>query len=122
MQAARPDWCPIPQDFIPTPHMDDEAQLRCLCRTMEMNRAFEHDGFVPVMHISRQLARYLEEFTTSAALTRKERVALGGMAPNLLRTPRAMPYADILSTLVPVTCPECDLSDPRGQCAGVAGR
>lgn len=99
VQAAQPDWYPIPQDFIPTPHMDDEAQLRCLCRTMEMNRAFEHDGFVPVMHISRQLARYLEEFTTSAALTRKERVALGGMVPNLLRTPRAMPYAEILSGL-----------------------
>ncbi|MCX7790574.1 MAG: hypothetical protein N2378_08030, partial [Chloroflexaceae bacterium] len=37
--------------------------------------------------------------TRSAALTQKERVALGGMGPNLLRKPRAMPYADILNGL-----------------------
>lgn len=99
VQAAQPDWHPIPQDFIPLPAMDDAAQLRCFDRTMEMNRAFAHDGFVPVMHIGRHLPKYLEEFARSAALAQKERIALGGMVPNLLRAPRAMPYADILRGL-----------------------
>lgn len=99
VREARPDWYPIPQDFIPIPRMDDEAQLQCLRRTMDMNLAFEHDGFVPVMHISRQLARYLDEFNKSEQLLRKDRVALGGIVPNLLRKPSAMPYADVLRSL-----------------------
>jgi len=33
---ARPDWRPIPQDFIPTPTMTLEEQQRCFTRTMGM--------------------------------------------------------------------------------------
>lgn len=102
VQAAKPDWYPIPQDFIPTPRMDDETQLSCLRRTMEMNIAFEHDGFVPIMHVSRHLATYIDEFNKSEQLAQKDRVALGGIVPNLLRKPSAMPYADVLKSLLQV--------------------
>lgn len=102
VQAAKPDWYPIPQDFIPTPTMDDEAQLLCLRRTMEMNLAFAYDGFVPVMHVSRHLATYIDGFTQSKQLAQKDRVALGGIVPNLLRKPSAMPYADVLKSLLRV--------------------
>ncbi len=102
VQAAKPDWYPIPQDFIPTPRMDDETQLSCLRRTMEMNIAFEHDGFVPVMHISRHLATYIDEFSKSKQLVQKDSVALGGIVPNLLRKPSAMPYAEVLKSLLQV--------------------
>lgn len=99
VQEAKPDWYPIPQDFIPTPKMDDETQLTCLRRTMEMNLAFEHDGFVPVMHVSRHLTQYIEEFNQSEHLVQKDHIALGGIVPNLLRKPSAMPYANILRSL-----------------------
>src|SRR5438445_5677050 len=55
---ARPDWWPIPQDFIPTPKMTLEDQRCCFTRTMEMNLAYQHDGYVPVIHISRFLTEY----------------------------------------------------------------
>jgi 7-cyano-7-deazaguanine tRNA-ribosyltransferase len=97
--AAQPDWYPIPQDFIPVPQMDDTAQIACLQRTMDMNRAYQHDGFVPVIHISRQLNVYLEELLGHKQLSQKERIALGGIVPNLLRMPKAMPYADVLRSL-----------------------
>lgn len=99
VEGAKPDWYPIPQDFIPTPQMDDEAQFLCLRRTMDMNLAFEHDGFVPVMHVCRQLSTYIEEFNRSEQLTQKRQVALGGIVPNLLRKPSAMPYSDVLKSL-----------------------
>ena len=57
---ARPDWYPIPLDFIPSPSMDRVTQQRCFERTMEMNRAYQHDGFVPVAHVG----PFLEAFTT----------------------------------------------------------
>lgn len=99
VQHAQPDWYPIPQDFIPIPKMDDSAQIECRRRTMDMNRNYEHDGFVPVIHVSRQLDTYLEEFQDNQRLSQKERVALGGIVPNLLRMPQAMPYADVLHSV-----------------------
>lgn len=90
VKATRPDWYPIPQDYIPTPKMSDEDQLDCLNKTMQVNVEFSHDGFVPVVHISRQLTRYLSQFQAEERLSGKEKVALGGIVPNLLRMPKAM--------------------------------
>lgn len=99
VQAARADWYAIPQDFIPTPQMTDDEQARCLDRTMQMNRAYSYDGFVPVVHISRHLQTYLEQFEDDAALRDKPRVALGGIVPNLLRAPKAMGYDAVLESV-----------------------
>lgn len=99
IEQARPDWYAIPQDYIPTPFMSDEEQLACLRRTMEMNRSFHHNGFVPVIHISRHLKEYLNEFLADMQLNNKPDVALGGIVPNLLRAPKAMAYADILTSV-----------------------
>jgi hypothetical protein len=99
VQAARPDWWPIPQDFIPTPRMRIDAQQRCLDRTMNVNLKYKHDGFVPVMHVSRVLEKYLDRFRRHPPLVAKPRVALGGIVPNLLRASKAIPYADILSAV-----------------------
>ena len=33
VEQAKPDWYAIPQDYIPTPQMDDDEQLECLERT-----------------------------------------------------------------------------------------
>jgi 7-cyano-7-deazaguanine tRNA-ribosyltransferase len=99
IQQARPDWWPIPQDFIPTPQMTKDAQQDCLQRTMANNLRYEQDGFVPVIHISQVLAEYVRDVTASPMLSRKSRIALGGIVPNLLRAPKAMPYADILASV-----------------------
>lgn len=96
---ARPDWYAIPQDFIPTPLMTDEEQSDCLQQTMAMNRDYQHDGYVPVIHISRYLRTYLEQFLSDERLCMKPAVALGGIVPNLLRAPKAMPYADVLNSV-----------------------
>ncbi len=96
---ARPDWWPIPQDFIPSPHMTIEEQQRCLDRTMSMNLAYQHDGYVPIIHISRVLEQYIVEIGASPNLTTKPRIGLGGIVPNLLRAPKAMPYGQVIHSL-----------------------
>jgi hypothetical protein len=96
---ARPDWWSIPQDFIPTPKMTAEEQKRCFMRTMEMNLAYQHDGYVPVIHISRFLGEYTAAVRAQKGLSLKPSIALGGIVPNLLRTPKALPYIEILDSL-----------------------
>src|SRR6266511_2516126 len=86
VRRARPDWDTIPEDYIPTPHMDDAQQLKCLRRTMDVNRVYRHDGYVPVVHISRHLDEYLRQFKADKRLRSKPAVALGGIVPNLLRS------------------------------------
>lgn len=96
---AQPDWWPISQDFIPTPQMTKEGQLDCLRRTMANNLTYEQDGFVPVIHISQVLGEYVREVVASPMLSRKPSIALGGIVPNLLRAPKAMPYTEILASV-----------------------
>jgi len=99
VEQAKPDWHAIPQDFVPTPFMTDAEQLNCFHQTMEINREYRHDGYVPVIHISRYLSDYLKAFLTDKHLCRKGKVALGGIVPNLLRAPKAIPYANVLDSL-----------------------
>lgn len=99
VQKASPDWYAIPQDYIPTPLMNDAEQMNCLVRTMEVNQAYRHDGYVPVIHISRHLNEYLDQLQADERLSSKPRVALGGIVPNLLRMPKAMTYDDILESV-----------------------
>ncbi len=97
--AARPDWCPIPQDFIPTPKMTQDEQEKCFLRTMEINIGYQKNGCVPVIHISRFLEKYVDAIQASEGLAAKPAIALGGIVPNLLRAPKALPYNKILADL-----------------------
>jgi 7-cyano-7-deazaguanine tRNA-ribosyltransferase len=96
VREARPDWYPIPQDYIPTPGMTDAEQLHCLTRTMDVNRQYHLDGYVPVIHVGRHLGQYLAELHADDYLRVKPIVGLGAMVPNLLRAPKAMAYGDVL--------------------------
>ncbi|HZU14972.1 MAG TPA: hypothetical protein VFB58_19215 [Chloroflexota bacterium] len=98
--AARPDWYPIPRDYIPTPGMPADQKHACFTRTMEVNRAYEHDGYVPVIHIGEYLETYTTAICEHPKLAGKPAMALGGIVPNLLRTKQAMAYADILTGLL----------------------
>ena len=94
---ARPDWYPIYQDFIPAPMMTLAEQRDCLARTMAVNRDHTDNGAVPVIHISRVLGEYVAAMRQHSGLMAKPALALGGIVPNLLRAPKAMPYAEILA-------------------------
>lgn len=102
VQRAKPDWRPIRFDAIPSPGMSWQAQAACFRRTMAMNRSYQHDGYVPVVHVGRYLKKYIEEIHGSPRLAGKTCIALGGLVPNLLRTPKAAAYADILDDLLTV--------------------
>ncbi len=93
---ARPDWYVIPQDYIPSPKMTDAEQLICLKKTMAVNKNYTHDGFVPVIHISRFLDEYLRMFVADKRLTRNLTLGLGGIVPNLLRAQKAMSFQKVL--------------------------
>jgi hypothetical protein len=96
VEAARPDWKPIPQDFIPSPSMSRQKQRGCFDKTMRVNLSYQHNGYVPVVHIGAHLLQYTAEVRSDRKLSRKPAIALGGIVPNLLRKPKAMAYSDIL--------------------------
>lgn len=100
VETAKPDWRPVPRDFIPAPAMTDDEQQSCLQRTMEVNKDFQHDGFVPVVHISRVIDQYISEIKANEKLVAKPRLAIGGIVPNLLRAPKAIPHQEILQNLI----------------------
>src|SRR2546423_314577 len=99
VEHAHPCWKPVPRDFIPTPNMSLVEQRLCLNRTMRVNRSFQHDGYVPVAHISRVLDEYVIRIKAHSRLAAKPHVALGAIVPNLLRASKAMPYKYVLDSL-----------------------
>ncbi len=99
VREAKPDWYPIPQDYIPTPKMTPHEQQQCLERTMDMNYDYEHNGFVPVIHISRVLDSYIYLVNQNVKVAAKPFIALGGIVPNLLRAPKALSHDTILENL-----------------------
>lgn len=96
VRRAMPDWHPIPQDYIPHPTMTLDEQRACLTRTMEVNRRFHDDGYVPVVHISQVIDEYVAAVQADNQLADKPRLGLGGIVPNLLRMPKARPYGEVL--------------------------
>lgn len=117
--AAAPDWYAIPQDYIPAPRMSDDEQLECLIRTMQVNQSYRHDGYVPVIHISRHLDEYLRQLLTDEQLIQNKReVALGGIVPNLLKMPKAMKPENVLDKVRQV---RTELADKELHVFGVGG-
>lgn len=102
VEAAEPDWKPIPQDYIPFPSMSPQRQRGCFDKTMRVNLKYQHNGYVPVVHIGNHLMQYTAGVKADTRLCRKPWIALGALVPNLLRKPKAMPYTDVLKDLVHV--------------------
>lgn len=102
VERSGPDWHPIPRDYIPAPAMTDDEQRACFDQTMMVNSAYEHDGYAPVVHIGRFLDDYVALIQADEKLSRKPTIALGGIVPNLLRKPKAVPYQVVLDALVHV--------------------
>jgi 7-cyano-7-deazaguanine tRNA-ribosyltransferase len=100
VEQSRPDWYPIPRDYIPTPAMTEDQQRACFDQTMQINVTYEHDGYAPVVHIGRFLNDYVVGIGSNTKLSEKQHIALGGIVPNLLRKPKAVPYQQVLDALV----------------------
>jgi hypothetical protein len=98
-EIAKPDWKPIPQDYIPFPSMSRQKRRACFDKTMWVNLNYQHNGYVPVVHIGNHLMQYTERLIADKQLSEKKCVALGGIVPNLLRKPKAMPYSEVLTGL-----------------------
>jgi hypothetical protein len=96
VEKAKPDWKPIPQDYIPFPSMTPQKQRGCFDKTMRINLSYQHNGYVPVVHIGKHLMDYTARVSADGSLSQKPWIALGAIVPNLLRKPKAMPYADVL--------------------------
>jgi hypothetical protein len=99
VEAAKPDWWPIPQDFIPTPSMTAAEQQTCYVQTMHVNVSYSQDGYTPVVHVGPLLRDYTAAIQKDERLVKKASIALGGVVPNLLRAPRAMPHAHVFDSL-----------------------
>jgi 7-cyano-7-deazaguanine tRNA-ribosyltransferase len=102
VEKAKPDWYPMAFDVIPTPKMSSARQLNCFGKTMNANRAYTQDGYVPVIHVGRMLDRYVKAIMQNPKLADKDRIALGGIVPNLLRAPKALSYNTIIENLLHV--------------------
>lgn len=96
VDKAKPDWKPVPRDYIPFPSMSSRERRRCLTRTMGVNLRYQHNGYVPVIHIGSHLVEYTDCVQADESLSKKPRIALGAIVPNLLRKPKAIPYTDVL--------------------------
>lgn len=99
VEKTKPDWKPIPHDFIPSPKMSLAKQNECLTRTMAVNMEFKHDGFVPVIHISKVINKYISEVKNCDDLSKKKSIAIGGIVPNLLRSPKSLSHGTLLKSL-----------------------
>lgn len=102
VEKAAPDWYPVGFDAIPTPQMSLAKQRQCFAATMNENRAYSHDGYVPVIHVSKLLNEYVSGIRANKKLSVKQRIALGAIVPNLLRAPKAISYDTVLSNLLNV--------------------
>jgi hypothetical protein len=100
VKSAKPDWYPIPQDFIPIPKMSDQEQEECYQKTMKMNYRYHQGSYVPVIHISQYFEKYVASVTKSKRLAPKTHLALGGIVPNLLRASKAFSYDKLIKSLV----------------------
>lgn len=96
---ARPDWYPIPRDYIPTPRMTAIEQENAFARTMCLNTAFRDNGYVPVVHVGHHLDDYISAIQDDPLLDGSPRIAVGGIVPNLLRSPKALPYNQLLDAI-----------------------
>ena len=96
---AKPDWYPIPGERIPAPMMSPQLRTACRDATMKSNLRHNVDGFVPVAHVGPFLGKYTEGLKADAKTRKKTRIALGGIVPNLLRAPKALPYSQVLDCL-----------------------
>lgn len=84
--VVRPDWYPVPADFIPLPSYSRRRQRALFERTVAVLQEHAGDGYCPVVHPGPWLDGYLEALQR---LGQTRQLALGGLVPHLLNSPGA---------------------------------
>ena len=82
VRRLNPSWYPVPADFIPHPKEDKETQYEKFLKTMEFNRKYIDEGFVPVVHAGLFFERFLEEI--KKLNPNPQHLAIGGLVPHML--------------------------------------
>jgi len=77
---ARPQWYPVPFDFMGLPSDSRRRRLARMELTQKLNRKYGSKGFVPVVHAGPLLRRQIRELDDALA---PKRVAIGGLVPYL---------------------------------------
>lgn len=98
VHESRPDWYPIPADYIPAPDLPTKKQKKLFRRTMKMNRLYSGQGYVPAIHAGDWLRTYLvaierEEIDLSQGL------GLGGLVPRLLTQKGSSSREQVVDTI-----------------------
>ncbi len=100
VNQARPDWYPVPADFIPLPSMTEAEQESCFRKTMYYNREYSFDGCVPVIHAGGKLGKYIKAIQAHDKLSRKKVLALGGLVPQFLQTNGTGPKTNAIDSIL----------------------
>lgn len=85
VSKAKPDWYPVPTDFIPHPQLSNSEQRMLFEQTMRMNLDYGPQGYIPVIHAGDWLEWYLRAFERNR-MSLAGGIALGGLVPRLLTT------------------------------------
>lgn len=80
---ARPDWCPVPLDYIPSPSMSRRDMRQLARRTARVNTRYAPEGLVPVIHLG---AAFDASLTHTLRKLKPPRIAIGGIVPYLRST------------------------------------
>lgn len=100
VKQAKPDWYPMPEEYIPTPMMSDSQQKKAYQDTLAAMTRYSYDGYVPVAHVGKWLKKYVKFMKAEEKINAKHYLGLGGIVPNLLRAPKAIPYEEVLQSLI----------------------
>jgi hypothetical protein len=81
--STKPEWYPVPADFIPLPSHSKSRQRKLFERTRAVLEANQNNGFCPVVHPGPWLDEYLAVIDR---LGQKTHLAIGGLVPHLLNS------------------------------------
>lgn len=78
VNCARPDWYPVPVDYVPSPSLSPRTARRLAEKTARINEEFGPSGYVPVIHMGPHFLEYLHR---TLRTIKSEWIAIGGMVP-----------------------------------------
>jgi len=78
IKEAKPDWFPVPIDYVPSPSSSLREARQLAERTARMNEEYGPLGFVPVVHIG---PHFMKFFELTVRTLSPSRIAIGGIVP-----------------------------------------
>ena len=95
VEQVKPDWYPMPQDYIPGLDMPLDEQWSRMEKTMENNHKWSGSDYAMILHTGACFDEYIKRFKSSEVLMKSKYVALGALASRRLRVSRLTPDSDV---------------------------